>query len=57
MFAFLMVAVLAIIVVAAIAVAYSANQRKRAGQSGEAKVNAQHSSEEAPSVGRPSGIN
>lgn len=57
MITFLWIAALVILVVAAMGVAYGANQRKRAGQSGQAKVNAQHSGEESPRVGRPTGLN
>ncbi len=57
MITFILLAVGAIIVVAAIAISYTANQRKRAGQSGQAAVNSQHSEDGRPSVGRPTGIN
>ena len=57
MITFIWIAALAILVLAAMGVAYGANQRKRSGQSGQANVNAQHSGEEAPRVGRPTGVN
>ena len=57
MITFLWIGALVILLVAAIGVAYGASQRKRSGQSGQAKVNAQHSGEETPTVGRPTGIN
>ena len=47
----------AIILLAAIFIAYSANQRKRASQSGQAGVNVQQSNGGKPSVGRGTGIN
>ena len=57
MITFIWIAALIILVVAAMGVAYGANQRKRAGQSSQAQVTAQHSGEEAPRVGRASGLN
>ena len=57
MITFILLAVGAIIVVAAIAISYSANQRKRAGQSGQASVNAQTTGSGSPKVGRSTGIN
>ncbi len=57
MITFILLAVGAIIAVAAILVAYTANQRKRSGQSGQSEAAAQvhHTSE--PTIGRPTGVN
>ena len=57
MITFILLAVGAIIVVAAIAISYTANQRKRAGQSGQAAVNSQQTKDASPGVGRPTGVN
>lgn len=57
MITFILIAVFVILAVAFILMAYSSNQRKRAGQSGEAQVNAQHTGEGRPSAGRPTGVN
>lgn len=57
MFTFIFLAMGAIIVIAAILIAYGANQRKRAGQSGQAVVNTQTAQAGTPRIGRPSGMN
>ena len=57
MLTFILLAAGAIVVIFAIVVAYSANQRKRAGQSGQAEVNTQTTGEGQPKVGRPTGVN
>ena len=57
MITFILLAVGVIVVLAAIIISYTANQRKRAGQSGQAMVNAQKTNAGEPTVGRPTGIN
>ena len=57
MITFILLAVGAIVVIAAIIISYGANQRKRAGQSGQAAVNDQKSGGGSPKVGRPTGMN
>ena len=57
MITFIFLAAGAIVVIALIAVAYGANQRKRAGQSGQSEVNVQQSKAGSPSTGRPTGMN
>ena len=57
MITFILLAVFAIIGIAGIIISYTANQRKRAGQSGKAEVNAQQEGSGRPSVGRPTGMN
>ena len=57
MVTFILIAVFAILAIALILVAYTANQRRRAGQSGEASVNSQRTGDGRPSVGRPTGVN
>ena len=57
MITFILLAVGAIVVVAAILISYTANQRKRAGQSGQAAVVEQENATSAPTVGRPTGVN
>jgi len=57
MITFILIAVFAVLAIALILVAYTANQRRRAGQSGQAEVNAQRAGEGRPSIGRPTGVN
>ena len=57
MITFLLIAVLALIVIAAIIVANTANQRKRAGQSDSSTVLKQQTGTGSPKVGRPTGEN
>lgn len=57
MITFILLAMAAIVVIAALVIAYSANQRKRAGQSGEGEVQAQQHGSGSPTVGRSTGIN
>ncbi len=57
MFAFLLIFIGAVVVVAAIGVAYAFSQRKRSGQSGQEEVTAQRTGAGSPSVGRPTGLN
>ena len=57
MITFILLSVGAVVVIAAIAISYGANQRKRAGQSGEAAVTSQQSDAGSPRVGRPTGVN
>lgn len=57
MITFILIAVFAILAIVFVVVAYSSNQRKRAGQSGAAQVNAQQAGNSRPSIGRPTGVN
>ncbi|MGI4828945.1 MAG: hypothetical protein ACRYFU_12255 [Janthinobacterium lividum] len=57
MITFLWIAALAIFVVAAMGIAYSASQRKRSGQSNQAEVNSQKNQDSTPKVGRATGLN
>lgn len=57
MITFILVAIGAIIVAAAIVIAYVANGRKRAGQTGQAEVRAQQNQDGSPKIGRPTGVN
>lgn len=57
MLTFILLAALAIVVIFGGVVAYSANQRKRSGQSGKAAVNEQQSDRGTPRVGRSTGVN
>ena len=57
MITFILLAIGAIVVCAAIIISYTANQRKRTGQSGQAMVNVQKTNAAEPSVGRPTGVN
>ncbi len=57
MITFILLAVGALFVVGAIIVAYGANRRRRAGQSGQAVAEAQTEQMTEPKVGRPSGMN
>ncbi len=56
MITFILLAAGAIVIIAAIGIAYGANQRKRASQSGSATVVAQQGGGGKPSVGRSTGI-
>lgn len=57
MITFILLAVFGILAIAFAILAYSSNQRKRAGQSGETEVNSQREGEGRPRVGRPTGVN
>ena len=57
MITFILLAVGALLVVGAVIVAYGANRRRRAGQSGQAVAEAQTEQMTEPKVGRPSGMN
>ena len=57
MITFILLGAGAIVILAAIFIAYGANQRKRAAQSGQASVNAQQTGSGKPSVGRSTGVN
>ena len=57
MITFILLAAGAIVLLAAVFIAYSANQRKRASQSGQENVTAQQTGGGKPSVGRSSGLN
>ena len=57
MITFILLAVGAVLVVAAIGLAYAANNRKRAGQSGQAVAEAQTEQMTEPKAGRPTGVN
>ncbi len=57
MITFILLAVGALLVVGAIILAYAANQRKRAGQSGQATAEAQTKQMTEPKTGRPTGVN
>ena len=57
MITFIFLAAGIILVVFAITLAYAANERKRAGQSGEAVVESQTEQMSQPTQGRPTGLN
>lgn len=57
MITFILLAGGVILVVFVIILAYAANQRKRAGQAGEAVVESQTEQMVKPTVGRPTGLN
>lgn len=57
MITFILVAVGALLVVGAIVLAYAANGRRRAGQSGTAVEEAQTEQMTEPKTSRPTGIN
>ena len=56
MITFILLAAGAIVILAAVGIAYGANQRKRAGQSGKATVTAEQTGGGRPVVGRSQGI-
>ena len=56
MITFILLSAGAIILLAAVFIAYGANQRKRASQSGQEHVTAQQTGGGKPSVGRSPGV-
>ena len=56
MLTFILLGAGAIVILAAVFIAYGANQRKRAGQSGQASVNTQQTGAGKPNVGRGTGV-
>lgn len=57
MITFILIAGGAILVIALVVLAYTANQRRRSSQSGQSEVNSQYTGEGRPRVGRPTGVN
>lgn len=57
MITFILIVVGALLVVGAVILAYGANQRKRAGQSGQSTAEAQTEQMTEPRTSRPTGVN